>query len=75
MRKKLILRLWGPGGEERDVELQDESRIRSELASWAMEIGCRVGDLDYQINDGLRVLGEASARRRAIDVCGLPRKK
>ena len=46
MRTKLILHLWGPGGEKRDVELQDESRIGLELATWAMEIGCPVGDLD-----------------------------
>ena len=75
MKRTLTLHLWGPAGEEREVELADESKILSELVAWATEIGCHAGELDYQIDDGLRVLGEGSARRRSIDGCGLPREK
>lgn len=75
MRQRLTLHLWGPAGETHTVELPDRSGLVPALTQWAREIGCPVGELDYRINDGLRVLGESSARSRHIDVCGLPRQK
>lgn len=73
MPPTLRLKAWTPGGECLQAELPSDSDIRPTLTAWAKACGCPVGDLDYQINDGLRVLGEASALARQIDVCGLPR--
>ena len=73
MTETLSLKVWGPAGECFEVELPAASGILPTLIRWAQELGCPVGSLDYQINDGTRVLGEASAQAHHIDVCGLPR--
>lgn len=73
MDENLSLKVWGPAGERFEVELPAGSDILPSLTGWAKALGCRVGDLDYQINDGTRVLGAASAQAHHIDVCGLPR--
>ena len=73
MAETVSLKVWGPAGERFQVELPAGSDILPRLTGWAKALGCRVGDLDYQIDGGMRVLGEASAQAHRIDVCGLPR--
>lgn len=73
MAETLSLKVWGPAGERFEADLPAGSSILPTLIRRAQELGCPVGSLDYQINGGTRVLGEASARARHIDVCGLPR--
>ena len=75
MRREAIrLRLWAPDGTTHVMVIGDETEIPAALRAWAAEVGCPPGEVDYQVNDGLRVLGETTARRRRVDVCGLPRK-
>jgi len=73
MAETLSLKVWGPAGERFQVELPPGSEIATALSRFADALGCPVGHLDYQIDEGIRVLGESSARAHHIDVCGLPR--
>ena len=75
MTEPLRLRLWGPGGETHEMVLPADAAVGPALQSWARAIGCGAGAIDYQVNDGIRILGEATARVQHIDVCGLPGDK
>ena len=75
MPEALRLRLWGPGGEAHEMVLPADAPIGPALKSWARAIGCGAGAIDYQVNDGIRILGEVTARVQHIDVCGLPGQK
>lgn len=74
MPPRLTLKVWAPAGAQGQFELRDPSEIAGRLSRWAKQVGCPVGDVDYQINDGLRVMGEQGAQAQHIDVCGLPRR-
>ncbi len=69
------LTLWGPADQHAQFEVGDESEIVPTLLEWCRKIGIRPSDVDYQIDDGLRILGDPSAQAAGIDVCGLPRER
>lgn len=67
MAERLRLKLWGPGGEYREFELAERGEVVRTLADWAREIGCSANDLDYQVNDGLRIMGEGNPYAGEVD--------
>ncbi len=67
MTEALRLKLWGPGGEYREFELTDRGEVIRTLTEWAKEIGCSPNELDYQVNDGLRIMGEGNPYAGEVD--------
>ena len=67
MTEALRLALWGPGREYREFELTDRGEVIRTLTEWAKEIGCGPNDLDYQVNDGLRIMGEGNPYAGEVD--------
>jgi len=65
--QRLRLKLWGPGGEYSEFELTDRGEVVPTLVQWAKEIGCGPNDLDYQVNDGLRIMGEGNPYAGEVD--------
>ena len=67
MAERLRLKLWGPGGEHHEFELAERGEVVRTLVQWAKEIGCGPSDLDYQMNDGLRIMGEGNPYAGEVD--------
>jgi len=67
MAERLRLKLWGPSGECCELELNDRGEVIRALTDWANEIGCGPNELDYQVNDGLRIMGEGNPYAGEID--------
>ena len=65
--KELNLKLWGPNGEMKEISLYDRKEVIKTLLLWANDIGCNVADLDYQVNDGLRIMGEGNPYAGEVD--------
>jgi hypothetical protein len=47
--------------------LTQRGEVVRTLLAWATEIGCNPNDLDYQINHGLRIMGERSPYAGEVD--------
>jgi len=69
------LTLWGPAGESAQFGVAVESEVIPTLIEWCRAVDLRPGDVDYRIDDGIRILGEPSAYAAGIDVCGLPKPR
>ena len=67
MAEGLRLKLWGPNGESREFQLIDRGEVIRALTDWANEIGCGANELDYQVNDGLRIMGEGNPYAGEVD--------
>ena len=67
MTKRLVLKLWGPGGERGEFELSERREVVRTLLQWSKDIGCGPNDVDYQVNDGLRIMGEANPYAGEVD--------
>mgnify|MGYP003307750393 CR=1 FL=1 len=67
MAEGLRLKLWGPNGESREFELNDRGEVIRALTDWANEIGCGQNELDYQVNDGLRIMGDGNPYAGEVD--------
>ena len=67
MSERLRLKLWGPSGEYGEFELDERAAVIRTLLEWAKEIGCGPNDLDYQVNDGLRIMGEGNPYAGEVD--------
>lgn len=67
MSKALKLKLWGPKGEEKEITLFAREDVIKNLVLWAKSINCNVADLDYQVNDGLRIMGEGNPYAGEVD--------
>lgn len=73
MTEKIRVELWGPGGQHGELVVQSRAEVHVTLAAWAAGIDCRPSEVDYRVNDGIRIMGETSAQACFVDVCGLPR--
>jgi hypothetical protein len=69
------LQLWGPEGQYASLEVDDGAGVFPALLEWCRSEGLRPGDVDYQVDKGVRMLGEASALAAGLDFCGLPRHR
>ncbi|HJP34411.1 MAG TPA: hypothetical protein QF901_00365 [Gammaproteobacteria bacterium] len=69
------LTLWGPAEQSAQYEVADESEVVLTLIEWCRSVGVRPSDVDYRIDDGLRVLGDPCTHAAGIDVCGLPKAR
>ena len=67
MAEGLRLKLWGPNGEFREFELNARGEVIRALTDWANEIGCGPNELDYKVNDGLRIMGEGNPYAGEVD--------
>ncbi|MBH97886.1 MAG: hypothetical protein CMM56_05470 [Rhodospirillaceae bacterium] len=67
MKGKFKLNVWGPNGENNQFFLHSHKELLLVLSDWANEIGCAVADIDYQVNDGLRIMGEGNPYAAEVD--------
>jgi hypothetical protein len=67
MSNGLKLKLWGPNGEEKEFFLCSREEVAKNLVLWATEIECNVADLDYQVDGGLRIMGEGNPYAGEVD--------
>ena len=67
MSETLKLKLWGPNGEEIEFSPCSREEVTKNLVFWAKEIECNVADLDYQVDDGLRIMGEGNPYAGEVD--------
>ena len=67
MGNALKLKLWGPNGEEKEFSLCSREEVTKNLILWATEIECNVADLDYQVDGGLRIMGEGNPYAGEVD--------
>ena len=67
MSNGLKLKLWGPHGEEKEFSLCSREEVAKNLVLWATEIECNVADLDYQVDGGLRIMGEGNPYAGDVD--------
>ena len=67
MSETLNLKLWGPDGQFQEFELTDRSEVVTTLVTWSKELGCGPNDVDYQVNNGLRIMGECNPYAGEVD--------
>ncbi len=67
MSESFRLKLWGPRGQHEVFELADRSEVVKTLVTWSKGLGCGPNDVDYQVNDGLRIMGEGNPYAGEVD--------
>ena len=53
------LKIWTPDGDVVETEIENQDELMRELRSTGRKYCCRASDLDYQIGEGIRVVGDA----------------
>ncbi len=66
------IKIWSGENATLQMECQDDDLLLDILRNAAEQLDCRLGDLDYQVDNGIRMLGNTSAASKHIDYCGLP---
>ena len=66
------LRIWTPDGDVLKTDIEDQEDLVRELRSTGQKYCCRARDLDYQVGDGIRVVGDPNSQNREISIDGVP---
>ena len=65
------LKIWTPDGDVLQTDIENQEDLVRELRATGQKYCCRASDLDYQVGDGIRVVGDPTTDDRSIEASGL----